>query len=96
VFFFHIFTGSKLKLVHIAVGLHNVWAVDSSGCVHLRVSVRPSSDRRVNAAWIHVPPSLDPTQSQDRSATQSQLGSVLQIAKIFAGPNDWMVGLLCL
>jgi hypothetical protein len=87
--FLSIKTDSKVKLVDIALGLHNVWAVDSVGCIHFRSGIRQPSDRRVSPAWIQMPP--DAPASRDSGSKQTHV-ETYHLARIFAGPNDWMVG----
>lgn len=87
--FHSIDTDKKVKLVDIALGLHGVWAVDSVGCIHFSSGIRQPADRRVNQAWIQMPPDAPP--SRDSGSKQSH-AETYQLARIFAGPNDWMVG----
>lgn len=61
----------------MSCGMQNVWVVDKTGCVFMRISLKPPSEMALNPAWL-------PVAGSTNSLTT-------KFTHVYAGPNDWMV-----
>ncbi len=67
----------RSKLVSLSCGTENVWGVDNTGIVYLRIGTKAPSPGHLNPAWVPV------------DGTTHSSGA--KFTKVIAGPSDWMV-----
>jgi len=83
-----------VKLVHVAVTLHNVWSVDAIGNVFILPGHRPLPSQQLTTSWVALG-SLSERGSSPISWAGSALkysGLTTHVVHVFASSSsDWMV-----